>query len=176
VPTRRNGERLPETRPVTRSRVTGRPVSAFRGWTTLLSSTALLPWSLLFACDTGAVRVEDCRTIEYARCDAAEQCDSIDDSAQCRLFYRDHCLHGLPLNSDVIIRSEVRDCAEAIESAGDCAEAEGADAPLSQCGSQASDAAEAPSGSACDLVNRPELFVDSCQFLLAHPPDAGAPR
>jgi hypothetical protein len=151
-------------------------VSASRGWTALLSSTLLLPWSLAMACDTGAVRVEDCRAIEYARCDASEQCGTIDDAVQCRLFYRDHCLHGLPLDSDVIIRSEVRDCADAIESAGDCAESEGADAPLSQCGSQASDAATAPGGNACDLVDRPELFVDSCRFLIARPPDAGAPR
>ena len=80
-------------------------------------------WLGLSACDTGAVGVESCREIEYARCSAAVHCPSmftIPSQAECRRYYRDHCLHGLPLAQDPGA-AVVTPCVNAIEAIGECA-------------------------------------------------------
>lgn len=80
---------------------------------------------LTSACSTGAVAVEECRDIQYARCEAALLCgfadvSSFDDVDECKRFYRDQCLHGIQ-NPQAPSEQEHSVCMDLIGSALSCA-------------------------------------------------------
>lgn len=85
----------------------------------------------------------------------------ISDVADCQRFYRDQCLHGLPVSSPGTNR--VRECVATIVAAGQCAsQAEGADTPLSEC--QGVTRGAAGVDTACGIVKEPEK-AEECSFL-----------
>lgn len=53
--------------------------------------------SLAGGCATEAVAIEDCRQIEFARCEASVPCGVIlqDEVEECQRIYREQCLHGI---------------------------------------------------------------------------------
>lgn len=118
----------------------------------------------LVACATEAVGVDSCRKIEYARCDAASHCPTtfgaaINPSA-CRLFYRDHCLHGLASADPGI--GKVGDCVRDINLLGECAAGDETATPSScdlEFQSLTSDVT-----TACGLISQPQS-IPSCAFL-----------
>lgn len=120
-------------------------------------------------CGTDAVGVDKCRSIEQARCDAGVHCGVVDDVEQCKLYYRDQCLHGLA-HGDAT-STEIEHCVKTIQLAGDCAKKNGADAKLSSCAKPPS---AQPNGltTACAIVETPQQ-TDECAFLSAKPPEAG---
>jgi hypothetical protein len=134
---------------------------------------ASLAMALLIApgCGTDAHGVEDCRSIEAARCAAASHCSSargvplVSDVKSCQLFYRDQCLHGTTTSPPEA--GAVDDCVSAIRAAGDCAGADG-DAQDSLC------AANQTPDTACDLILKPEL-LEACRFLSPTPSEGGSP-
>jgi hypothetical protein len=71
-------------------------------------------------CGTDAKDVDECRDIEQARCEAAKPCGLVDDVDACKRFYRDHCLHGMVVESPG--RAQVNACVDAIREAGDAKE------------------------------------------------------
>lgn len=112
------------------------------------------------ACNTNAIGVEDCRQIEYARCDAALHCSSqfaVDDPAECKRFYRDHCLHGMaaPANAN-----DVKSCIRTIEQLGACAKDNGPKSEAATCGANYADTKQ----TVCALLAAPEVLV-ACAFL-----------
>lgn len=129
-------------------------------------------WSSLCAlalggssCGTDAVGVEACREIEGARCRAAAQCGLIEDVENCQRFYQDHCLHGVRLEQSP--RSvDVRQCVEAIDAAGRCADREGPRTAPAECGSNL--LTESSARRVCDIVEEPERAPD-CAFLHPEP-------
>jgi len=110
------------------------------------------------SCGTNAKGIEDCRSIELARCEASSPCGVIQDVGECQRFYRDHCLHGLavsPPGGDV-----VNACVEAIRAAGACAASvDGID-----CVPPSPSTPEA----ACNAVQHPEK-LNACSFLRTTP-------
>lgn len=112
-------------------------------------------------CDTDAVGIETCRSIEQARCQAAASCGMIDDVEACQRFARDHCLHGVALDEDPSSVAVDR-CVDAIELAGRCAERHGVDSNPLECredgffGTRVEDI--------CEAVQEPEL-MPRCDFL-----------
>ena len=119
-------------------------------------------WLGLAACDTGAVGVESCRDIEYARCSAAAHCPTtfaIKSVDACKRFYRDHCLHGLPLASDPG-PSNVNPCVNAINALGDCAARNPENTPVSQC----SGLNYSSTQTVCEVIGAPETIAE-CSFL-----------
>ena len=129
----------------------------------------------LVACATEAIGVDSCRKIEYARCDAASHCpgtfsSKINPSA-CRLFYRDHCLHGLSYADPGV--SKVGKCVDDIVSLGECAAAEGEDAALlsnPSCDLGDIQSLDSRVTTACGLISQPQS-IPSCAFLAGS--DAG---
>ena len=95
-------------------------------------------------CGTNAQAVDECRDIEQARCEAGEPCGLVDDVDACKRFYRDHCLHGMVVESPG--QAQVDACVSAIEAAGASME--------------------------CDVVLYPERTAE-CSFLSPSPPPAG---
>lgn len=75
----------------------------------------------VLGCNTGAVGINECRDIEFARCEAAAACGTIEDVESCQRFYRDHCLHGIA-GDEAPTESAQQACVAAIEDAGRCAE------------------------------------------------------
>src|SRR5262249_37178541 len=71
------------------------------------------------ACGTSAVGVEDCRSIERARCQAARSCDfgidSNSDEEVCLRYARDNCLHGMLVQAPTA--GSVTKCVNAINAA-----------------------------------------------------------
>ena len=122
-------------------------------------------------CGTAAVGIDDCRDIELARCRAAASCGIISDVDACERYYRDHCLHGLPVKPPA--GDSVPSCVEVIKAAGRCAEAD-PNIALADC-----DPAVAKPRSgftlACDVVSHPERTPE-CAFLsdLPEEPDPGS--
>jgi hypothetical protein len=113
-------------------------------------------------CETDAQGVDDCRTIEQARCVAAKDCGLVSDVPACQRFYRDQCLHGLPVASPGSLK--VQECVATIQAAGQCAQqAEGTDTLLRQCDPPVTDGARGVL-TACGLVQAPEKAVE-CSFL-----------
>ena len=116
-------------------------------------------------CGKGAVGVDTCRDIEYARCEAAPSCPKLFDMSdveQCQRFYRDQCLHGLAASYEPGA-PKVRACVEAIRQAGRCA-AQGKS--LAECGSLQADSTNAKN--TCDVIGSPEK-LDACAFLEPEP-------
>jgi uncharacterized membrane protein YgcG len=120
-------------------------------------------------CSTDAVGVDECRQIEHARCEAASHCGIVDDVESCQRFYRDHCLHGLAVESPGAIVLE--SCVGVIQRAGECARDHGQEAPLEECGEVSDDVGDAEV--ACDLVLHPERSTE-CSFLWPSEPPPGS--
>jgi hypothetical protein len=136
---------------------------------TLAATAALGAFPLVSGCGTSAQGVEDCRSIEQARCTAAAACGLVEDAAECQRFYRDHCLHGLPVAPPS--RTEVEKCVAAIDMLDQCVRAgAGADTELAGC------PVETSGGTlACEVIRAPEL-IHVCSFLTGKPtapPDGG---
>ena len=127
----------------------------------LLSAVCAFTLVSSAGCGTSARGVDDCRDIEQARCSAAKNCGIISDVADCQRYYRDQCLHGLPVSSPGSNR--VQECVSTIVAAGQCAaQASSADTRLSECpgvtrGAPGVDAA-------CGIVKEPEK-AEECSFL-----------
>jgi hypothetical protein len=122
---------------------------------------------LLFAnsaCGVDSIGVGDCRDIEFARCEAGHACGTVTDVAECKRFYRDHCLHGLALDKEPGSQV-VQTCVKSLKAVaacgtgvalGDCAGATSSPSSLSQ---------------ACDVVGVPEA-ISECHFLVPDVPPA----
>jgi hypothetical protein len=139
-------------------------------WRDALSGVA--SFAILFSlvsgagCGTDAKAVDECRDIEQARCEAGSACGLVDDVEQCKRFYRDHCLHGMVVESPG--QSQVDRCVSTIKAAGVCAsgnaEALVADCPDVTTGTSAT--------LACDVVLYPERTLE-CDFLTPEPVETG---
>lgn len=148
--------------------VPGVEMSLYRSLSASLLSAATT-FSIVTAsgCGTSALAVDDCRSIEYARCDASVPCGLVDDAAACKRYYRDHCLHGLLVKPPA---GAVGECVRVIREAGQCA-AEDPEASLTDC---AVTEPRTDLDLACDVVAHPER-ADECTFLLEEPPpDSGS--
>jgi hypothetical protein len=118
-----------------------------------------------YGCGTDAKAVDECRDIEQARCDAAHSCGVVDDVDACKRFYRDHCLHGMVVESPG--QSRVDQCVSTIKAAGVCAQSS-ADIALADCPNSVSAAATGVT-TACDVVLYPERTAE-CAFLAPDEP------
>ncbi len=88
-------------------------------------SLFVLSMILTSACSTGAVAVDECREIQYERCESALLCGFADVSSfadvdECKRFYRDQCLHGIQ-NTKAPTKQEHSVCLDLIDSALTCA-------------------------------------------------------
>jgi hypothetical protein len=134
--------------------------------------SGLASFALLFtvvsgaACGTEAQAVDECRNIEQARCEAGAQCGLVDDVEECKRFYRDHCLHGMVVDSPG--QSQVDRCVSTIQAAGNCAAGD-PDAPLSDCSAVTTGTSATL---ACDVVLYPERTTE-CDFLASEPVGTG---
>jgi hypothetical protein len=126
-------------------------VHSWRFWLGLGATVAL-------GCGTDAVGVGDCRELERARCAAGPACGFPDVEA-CERYERDHCLHGLPLES--ISAGQIDACVLDIQRAGQCAASEG---PATAANACATPVALVAVATACDVVRSPER-AQSCSFL-----------
>ena len=119
-------------------------------------------------CSGGGVGVNECRTIEEARCSAAANCDVGLESAskrlQCNRYSKDDCLHGLP--GDVPHPSVLDACVKAIKAAGRCAGRDGGDSLASGCTGVGTPASSKTT--VCDVVDAPEASSE-CGFLTTTP-------
>lgn len=132
-------------------------------------------------CDTGAVGIDACRTIEYARCEAVMGCagspiEDEDDVDDCKLFYRDQCLHGI---ADFISpdQATVEACVEAIRLARACWDWDPNNL-LADCNTAALEAGVVgpqvvygtdPNATGCDAIMTPQILQE-CAFLQPPPP------
>lgn len=136
-----------------------------------LALLGLAAVALHSSCSTKAVGVEECRDIEYARCRAATHCPAqfdVTDVEQCRLYYRDHCLHGMALASPPNA-ANVKLCIEKIEILSDCAEVAHASDPdvdpdILSCSDVES--LRPKITTVCKLLATPEAIPD-CAFLVS---------
>ncbi len=139
-----------------------------RPWRTaiafLLSSAASFTAFATGGCSTDAVGVTTCREIEDTRCEAAAQCgiEGAEDVDACKRFYRDHCLHGLGLESEPR-GSDVRRCKAVISGAGECAK-QGITDPR-QCAALQGQQLATTITTVCDVVLQPE-DTTACRFLV----------
>jgi hypothetical protein len=134
-----------------------------RTWFALVATAAATAHP---ACSTKAVGVEECRRIEYARCEAAPHCPDqfeIADAEQCKLFYRDHCLHGMALSA-APKTSSVNNCVNAIQTLAKCAEQD-ASTPLPSCDDGAIHSDKPKLTTVCKLLAEPEA-IPECSFLV----------
>ena len=131
----------------------------------LLSAVSAFLLVSASGCSTDAQGIDDCRAIEQARCEAAKECGFVSDVPACQLFYRDQCLHGLPVSSPGSV--VVQECVATIRAAGVCVQqADGADQLLRNCQPKVTEGARVLT--ACNLVKEPEKSAE-CSFLT---PDA----
>ncbi|HEY2408722.1 MAG TPA: hypothetical protein VGI10_22105 [Polyangiaceae bacterium] len=120
-------------------------------------------------CGTDAKGIDDCRSIEEARCEAAKNCGiGVTDVDACRRFYRDQCLHGLAVDSPG--GPVVASCVAVIRAAGACATSP--DTLLSSCPSPLA-SEPATLTKACQVVTNPELATE-CAFLAPPPAASGS--
>jgi hypothetical protein len=133
-----------------------------------IAAPALTAATTLFllapGCGSDAVGVEDCRKIEQARCDAGAACGRVKDVEACRRFYRDHCLHGLPLESSPGT-IPVKACTDAIQAAAACARQGGPGVSSIDCPGVGTTRLPL----ACDVVGQPEA-TEPCRFLVPSTP------
>jgi hypothetical protein len=120
-----------------------------------------------YGCGTDAKAVDECRDIEQARCEAGKACGVVEDVDACKRFYRDHCLHGMVVDSPG--QSSIDRCVATIEAAGVCAKS-APDIALADCANAVTTASSGVM-TACDVVLFPERTVE-CAFLA---PDEPAP-
>jgi hypothetical protein len=125
-------------------------------------AAAAVSFSLVTAsgCGTSAVGVDDCRDIEHARCKAAGTCGLISDVDACERYYRDHCLHGLPVKPPA--GDSVSMCVDVINAARQCAEGDPS-IELADC-DPAVATPKAGFTRACDVISHPERTPE-CAFL-----------
>ena len=127
----------------------------------LLSAVCAFTLVSATGCETDAQGIDDCREIEQARCEAAAQCGLVSDVPACQRFYRDQCLHGLPVSSPGSVK--VRECVTAIKAAGLCAEQAGdSNTLLRDCDPPVTEGARVLT--TCALVKEPEK-ASECSFL-----------
>lgn len=119
---------------------------------------------MALGCGTDAVGIGDCRELERARCAAGPACGFPDVEA-CVRYERDHCLHGVPLES--ISAGQIDACVLDVQRAGECAAGQGPATPADAC---AVPVALVAAATACDVVRSPERAA-SCSFLA---PSAGS--
>jgi hypothetical protein len=113
----------------------------------------------LLSCGTDGVGVAECRAFEAVRCEAAAAC-GYPNVEECQRYERDHCLHGVAL--DTISTIEFDNCAQEVARAGRCAAAQGANTAANVCNEAVATAAPAPT--ACEVVLAPER-ASACAFL-----------
>lgn len=119
---------------------------------------------LLGSCGTDALGIETCRSIEWARCDAALACGLVDDAESCKRYSRDHCLHGVAVEAPS--PTQVNRCVAAIEKLGRCADDHGRKSSAEKCDDGLSSGGE----NVCELVLEPEL-AKPCEFLVPPEPE-----
>ena len=140
-----------------------------------LAGGALLTLLAPASCGSDAVGIDECRTIETARCEAATACGFTPDKVQsCTSFYRDECLHGVE-NADAGTpeATAVEACVAAVNATAACAKA-GAKT-IEGCAGAAlitgADATLAP----CVILSAKVELLAACAFTTLVPtPDAGA--
>lgn len=115
----------------------------------------LLMHFTLIGCSTDAVGVNECRDVEYARCEASVACGviSANEVDDCKRFYRDHCLHGMK-GDKVPTADEHKECIKLIEDAGEAAAA-----------SLGMGGAGEPDEDACKIVAAP-WKAEECAYLI----------
>lgn len=137
-------------------------------WLGTLLLPPLIAAAVQVACGTSAVGIEDCRSIERARCQAARSCDfgidSDSDEEVCLRFARDNCLHGMLVQAPTA--GTVTKCVNAINAAGACAAKK---TSLSDC--SAVGAFTPATATTCDIIENPEQ-ITACEFLTDQPPAA----
>ena len=120
-------------------------------------------------CGDGGVGINECRTIEEARCNAATHCDvglsSASKVGQCIRYAKDHCLHGLPVEAPH--PGTLDTCVTAIKAAGTCARREGGETLASDCRGLEGSVASAKT-TVCDVIDAPEVSSE-CGFLTQTP-------
>jgi len=127
----------------------------------LLSAACVFTFMTAGGCGTDAKGVDDCRDIEEARCSADKNCGVVKDVTECQNFYRDQCLHGLPVNSPG--SAAIKLCVATIHAAGVCA-LEGMDTAPSAC-SAGNPSAMTSAQTTCQIVANPEK-TQECAFLM----------
>jgi len=138
--------------------------------TVFLGLTALLFGIAPASCNTSAVGIEECQTLEYARCEAAVHCPnefSLTTVAACKRFYRDQCLHGLDL-SKAPSKADVDHCTSVIGKLGECARTSGEKSAVVAC--QGLTSTETDVKTVCELLRAPQA-TPACDFLI--PPATG---
>jgi len=128
----------------------------------LLSAVCAFTLVSATGCNTDAQGIDDCREIEQTRCVAAKNCGLVSDVEACQRYYRDQCLHGLPVTPPGSVK--LKACVETIRAAGVCAAQSGTDTPLSDCEHSVTRGVTDELVSTCDLVREPEKTVE-CSFL-----------
>jgi hypothetical protein len=121
------------------------------------------------SCGTSAVGIDDCRSIERARCAAARGCDleidTTSDEAVCERFARDNCLHGLPVQAPTA--GSVTNCVNMINAAGACAAKK---TSLGDC-TAVKDEVSRSNATVCEIIENPEQ-ITACEFLTESPKPA----
>ena len=125
----------------------------------LLSAVCAFTLVSATGCGTEAQGINDCREIEQTRCEAAKSCGLISDVPACQRFYRDQCLHGLPVSPPT--STQLKDCVTTIRAAGQCAGGD-PNVLLRDCDPAVTQGARVLT--ACGLVQQPEKSVE-CSFL-----------
>jgi hypothetical protein len=131
-------------------------------------------------CGSAGVGLDECRSVENARCSAAAHCDlgltSTAKVEQCTQFARDNCLHGLlapPPHPGTVDR-----CLHAIQAAGNCARRLGGETHATNCPGLLGSFATPETTTVCDVIDAPDL-ASECAFLTTTPvveqPDATTP-
>lgn len=110
-------------------------------------------------CGTDAVGVAECRSIEQARCSAAVSC-GFPAVEECQRFFRDHCLHGVPLGA--VETADADACVADIQRLGACATEQGGNTAPNACTDPVPTLSSPES--VCAVVRRPEL-AEACAFL-----------
>lgn len=132
--------------------------------TTLLGLMFVLVAVAPTSCNSKAVGIDECRRIEYARCEAAVHCPEnfdVDDVAACKRFYRDQCLHGLD-RAKTPDKTDVTACVEVIDRLGSCAKKNGEDSLVTECSEVSSTLSKVDT--VCELLKRPEAAPE-CAFI-----------
>ncbi len=90
--------------------------------TSILALGFLMGFTLL-GCTTQAIATQECRDIEYARCEASVACGVVEQGEveACKRFYREQCFHGIA-GPEAPTAEEQTLCVEFIEAAGDKAQ------------------------------------------------------
>jgi hypothetical protein len=128
----------------------------------LLSAVCAFTLVSATGCSTDAQGIDDCRAIEQARCSAAKQCGLVSDVDACQRFYRDQCLHGLPVSPPGSVK--VQACVATIRNAGLCVEQSGdTETLLRDCEPPVTEGARAVF-TVCGLIKEPEK-ASECSFL-----------